>query len=65
MDATQLHELPRDCHRLFARLGLDDGEAADDFLRLGERAVGDGFRPPVSYRTPLLKLSSTNLPIAS
>ena len=42
MDAMQLHELPRDCHRLFARLGFDDGEAADDFLRLGERAVGDG-----------------------
>ena len=75
----QLHELLRECFRFFPRLGFDDGVAADDFLRFGERAIGTvslpplddaiavpvRFSPAVSLRMPLLKLSSTNLPIAS
>jgi hypothetical protein len=37
----ELHESMRDLERLFARLGLDDRVAADDFLGFGERSVDD------------------------
>src|SRR5215213_2067780 len=38
---VQIHELARDRASVLVRSGLDDGIAADDFLGLGERTVGD------------------------
>ena len=35
----QVHEPRRELHRFLVRLRFDDRVAADDFLRLGERAV--------------------------
>src|SRR4030095_16433938 len=45
VNPVQLHEPSRDVESLIFRLHFDDGVAADDFLGLGERAIGDRQRP--------------------
>src|ERR1043165_1221624 len=43
--AGDLHEPFGDGEGLFLRAHLDEGEAVDELLRLGERTVGDGELP--------------------